>query len=108
MKRRVEAATADTVPEPVPEAAEPTAAPLLSLDAAIFKNVKVSLQASLGEVSLSVDELLKLKGGSVISLDRQLNDLVDLRLNDALVGRGEIVAVGDHFGLRIVEIADLG
>lgn len=107
MKRRVQATTADS---PDQSKVEETlkGPPLLSLDAAIFKNVRVSLQAKLGEVSLSVEDLLKLRNGSVVTLDRQMNDLVDLRLNDALIGRGEIVAVGDNFGLRIVEIADIG
>ena len=106
MKRRVPAAS--VTPEDDTADAAAKGPPLLSLDAAIFKNVRVSLQARLGEVSLSVDELLKLRSGSVVSLDRQMCDLVDLRLNDALIGRGEIVAVGDNFGLRIVEIADIG
>jgi len=81
---------------------------LLSLDSAIFQNVQVRLRASLGELEISVDELLKLKAGSVIELDQQLNDLVELRLNEAVVARGEIVAVGDRFGLRIVEISEAG
>lgn len=106
MKRRVSAASVAPEDDKTDQAAK--GPPLLSLDAAIFKNVRVSLQARLGEVSLSVDELLKLRSGSVVSLDRQMSDLVDLRLNDALIGRGEIVAVGDNFGLRIVEIADIG
>lgn len=108
MKRRVQATTVDVLDETSATDDTPKGLPLLSLDAAIFKNVRVSLQAKLGEVSLSVDELLKLRNGSVVTLDRQMSDLVDLRLNDALIGRGEIVAVGDNFGLRIVEIADLG
>jgi len=78
---------------------------LLSLDSAILKTVPVALQAWLGETRLSVGELTALKAGSVIKLDLKLNDLVELRLNDSLVARGEIVAVDDNFGIRIVEIA---
>jgi flagellar motor switch protein FliN/FliY len=106
MKRRVQASALE-VADDLPSDIEAKESPLLSLDAAIFKNVRVSLQAKLGEVSLSVDDLLKLHNGSVVTLDRQMTDLVDLHLNDALIGRGEIVAVGDNFGLRIVEIADI-
>ena len=78
--------------------------PLVSLDSAIFRDVKVTLEAKLGEVTLSVEELLALKSGEVVKLDARLNDLVELRLNKGLVARGEIVAVEDQFGVRIVEI----
>lgn len=75
-----------------------------TVDSSILSDVQVSLQAKLGTASLSVQELLALKSGSVVKLDMKLNDLVELKLNDALVARGEIVAVGDQFGVRIVEI----
>lgn len=78
--------------------------PLVSLDSAILKDVSVDLKARLGEAKLSVEELLALRAGSIVKLDAKLNDLVELRLNASIVARGEIVAVGEHFGLRIVEV----
>lgn len=85
-------------------AAELKPKPLLSLDSAIFKDVAVELSAKLGRATLSVEELLGLHAGSVVKLDVKINDLVELRLNDSLVARGEIVAVGGNFGVRITEI----
>jgi len=78
--------------------------PVVSIDAEMFKDVQVGLSARLGQADLSVEELLALKAGSVVKLDLKINDLVELRLQDSLVARGEIVAVGDHFGIRIVEV----
>jgi flagellar motor switch protein FliN/FliY len=80
---------------------------LLSIDSAIFRDVRVVLRARLGEATLSVEELLALKAGSVVTLETALNEPIELRLNDALVARGEIVAVGDSFGVRIVEVAQI-
>jgi flagellar motor switch protein FliN/FliY len=77
---------------------------LVSLDSTIFKDVQVELRARLGGVSLSIEELLTLKAGSVVRLDSKLDELIELRLNDSIVARGEIVAVGDNFGIRIAEI----
>lgn len=77
----------------------------LSLDAAVLNEVPVTLRAKLGEATLSVAELLGLGEGSIVPLDRTLNDVIELRLNNAVVARGEIVAVGDRFAVRIVEIA---
>lgn len=83
----------------------PSGPPLVSLDSALFQDVQVSLEAKLGEVSMTIAELLALKAGSVLQLERGLNDLVEIRLNQSLVARGEVVAVDDNFGVRIVEIA---
>ncbi len=77
----------------------------LTIDSALLKDVNVVLQAGLGQTSISIEELLALKPGSVVRLDLMVNDLVELRLNDSLVARGEIVAVDDNFGVRIVELA---
>lgn len=78
---------------------------LTSLDDALFGGVNVRLDARLGSVTMSVKDLLALRAGGTVRLDARLNDLVDLQLNGALIGRGEIVAVGDAFAVRLVEIA---
>lgn len=78
---------------------------LTGLDSAILKEVQVDLKARLGQASLSVEDLLALKPGSVVKLESKLNDLVELRLNSTAVAFGEIVAVGEHFGVRIVSVA---
>jgi flagellar motor switch protein FliN/FliY len=79
--------------------------PLLPHDSPLLKDLNVTLQARLGEAVMPIAELLALRAGSVLSLETRMNEPVELYLNDALVGRGEIVAVDDRFGVRIVEIA---
>lgn len=95
---------AKTVEEPIADLKGP---PLVSMDSAIFREVRVALKARLGDVTVTVEELLALRNGSVLKLDRTMSELVDLYLNDAVVARGEIVAVDDNFGVRILEIAPL-
>jgi flagellar motor switch protein FliN len=85
----------------------PEGRPVISVDSPIFKDVNVVLKAALGRADLSVQEVLALRSGSVVKLDAKLNDLVELRLNDAMIARGEIVAVDGSFAVRIVEIAQL-
>jgi flagellar motor switch protein FliN len=78
---------------------------LVSISTDLLKGVKVSLEASLGRSEIRVEEMMALEKGSVVTLETGLADHVDLFLNDALIARGEIVAVGDKYGVRIVEIA---
>lgn len=49
-------------------------------------------------------ELLALGESSVIELDRQANELLDVLVNGTLIGRGEVVMVGDSFGVRMTEL----
>ena len=86
-----------------PQAARAPQQPL-NLDAAIFKDVQVSLRVKLGETSLTIEDLLSMKSGALLKLDRMLHEPVDLYLNEALVGRGEIVAIEDCFGVRVTEL----
>lgn len=89
------------------EIAQAKGRPLLFIDSTIFKDVRVPLQAKLGQATLTVADLLALKSGSIVKLDAGMSELVELRLNDSVVARGEIVAVDDNFGVRIVEVAEI-
>jgi len=73
----------------------------------VLADVAVDLRVSLGSGSISVRELLALREGATLTLDMPLNGLVDVTLNDAVVVRGEIVAVGDYYGIRVTEVAEL-
>ncbi|MEI9997610.1 MAG: FliM/FliN family flagellar motor switch protein [Rhizomicrobium sp.] len=75
------------------------------IDESVLRGIRVTLEARLGEANMTVDEMMALKSGAVVTLESGLADHVDLFLNGTLVARGEIVAVGERFGVRIVEIA---
>ena len=78
--------------------------PLITLDSSIFSDVSVELTVTLGHGTIAVRDLLKLKAGSNIELDTPLDGYVDVMLNNRLIAKGEIVAVGDRFGVRIAQI----
>ena len=74
--------------------------------ARLIENVEVVLEACVGAARLTVRELTALKPGETVTLDAALNQAVELRLNGVAVARGELVAVGDRFGVRLTEIAE--
>jgi flagellar motor switch protein FliN/FliY len=78
---------------------------LVPIDGDLVRSVEVRIEARLGEIQMSIDQLTGLKPGESITFDRRLNEPIDLYLNGTVIARGEIVAVDDHFGVRIVEIA---
>jgi flagellar motor switch protein FliN/FliY len=84
---------------PAGAAAEP-----VRISSKLIENVGVELEAYLGSARMTVAELTALASGSIVALDAQLNAPVELRLNGVAVARGELVAVGERFGVRLAEI----
>lgn len=75
------------------------------LNNALLENVDVTLQTYLGATSMTIAALNELRAGSVIALDAALNEVVELRLNGVCIAHGELVAVGDKFGVRITALS---
>lgn len=78
---------------------------LLGVNPAIVGGIEVTLEALLGEARLTLAALAALKAGGVVTLAAPLNHPVELRLNGAVVARGELVAVGEQFGVRLTEVS---
>lgn len=74
------------------------------IDEGVIASVEIVLEARLGSATMTVSELMKLKPGDSVSLNAALNRDVELVLNGKTVARGELVAIGSSFGVRLVEI----
>lgn len=74
-------------------------------DIGLVGHVQVSLAAQVGTISMSIDQLFGLKNGDVVSMNELLEAPLTLMLNGRAVARGELLAVDDHFGVRILELA---
>ena len=62
------------------------------------------MQVCVGKVAVTVGELMSAKAEQVLVLDRSIATPVDLVLEGQVVARGELVAVGDRFGVRLTEL----
>lgn len=71
--------------------------------AAVF-DVPVRVQAVLGRARMPIGELLRMKAGMVIELDRKVGEPVDIFVNDQLIARGEVVLIDDSLGITLTEI----
>lgn len=70
-----------------------------------LKDVDVRLSVELGRVDMKLKDVLALTEDSVVALDRLTDELLDVSVNGKVIAKGEIVAQGNRFALRIVEIA---
>jgi flagellar motor switch protein FliN/FliY len=103
------AAEGEAEGEAAPEAAAPaapaggTAKPATGRMPAIHE-VSLEAYAILGTASMPVSQLLRMGRGAVVELDTGLGDEIEMRINDQLVARGEVVVVEDRIAIEITEI----
>ncbi|MGD0882042.1 MAG: FliM/FliN family flagellar motor switch protein [Acidimicrobiales bacterium] len=70
-----------------------------------FRGVTVEVSVWIGTARRTFGDLAKLRPGDVIELDRAVGAPVDIVLNrEVVIARGEVVDVGDEYGVRITEI----
>ena len=69
-----------------------------------LKEVRVNVDVVLGSARISLEKLLSLQSGSLLTLDRLAGEPVDIEVNGKKVGTGEIVVVDENFGVKILEM----
>jgi flagellar motor switch protein FliN/FliY len=72
----------------------------------VLENIDVNLTVVVGNAEIKIRDLLRLSEGSVIELDRLAGDPLDILVNGTIIARGEIVMVGERFGIRFSEVVD--
>ena len=70
----------------------------------LLADIPLRLSVEVGSTALKLAELLNLGEGSVVELDRQAHELLDIMANGTLVAKGEVVTVNGRFGIRVVDI----
>lgn len=75
---------------------------LMGLEA--VHDVPVKVQAVLGRSRMPIGELLRLKTGMVVELDRRVGEPVDIFVNNRLIARGEVVMIDNSLGVTLTEI----
>lgn len=71
---------------------------------ALVGHVEVKMAAEIGSLTLSIEQLLAMKTGDQLKLDQTLDAPVSLLLNGRLVANAELMAVDDHYAIRILEL----
>ena len=79
-------------------------AELTDKERARFGHLKASVEVVFGRTKMTLNELVAVEEGSLIALDELSDDLVEIYVNGQRVGRGEVVVVDGHFGVRIVTL----
>ncbi|SRR5581483_11986842 len=91
-------------PPPAAKEAKPVKDVILPSKFDLLLDVELDVMLRFGGRNVLLKEILELGPGSVLELDRDIQDDADLYLDGKLIAHGEVVAVEGNFGLRITEI----
>ncbi|MDX1947360.1 MAG: flagellar motor switch protein FliN [Pirellulaceae bacterium] len=70
----------------------------------LLKDVDLDLKIELGRTRMYLEDVLKLKRGSVVPLEKLAGDPVDVFVNGRMVARGEVLVLNDNFCVRVTEL----
>jgi flagellar motor switch protein FliN len=91
----------DKGPQAVPARAAQNAK---GVNVSLLESVEIEVTLQFGERRLPLREIGELRSGSVVELDKYVQDPAELLLGDRVVARGEVVVVDGNYGLRITEV----
>jgi flagellar motor switch protein FliN/FliY len=70
----------------------------------VLENIDVNLTVEVGRTEITIRDLLRLNEGSVVELDRLAGDPLDIMVNNTKIAKGEVVMVGERFGVRFFKL----
>ena len=88
------------------EAEDGSEAPLSKgdIDINFLFDVQLSIVVEVGRTQMLISDLLELEEKSIVELDSMVGQPLDIRANDLLVARGEVIVVNEKFAVRITDI----
>ncbi|MDR1384467.1 MAG: flagellar motor switch protein FliN [Planctomycetaceae bacterium] len=69
-----------------------------------ISEVELDIKIELGRTNMYLEDILKLRKGSVVALDKIAGDAVDIYVNERLIARGEVLVMNDNFCVRVAEL----
>ena len=76
-----------------------------AIDQDVIQAIPINLSIEVGSTTLKLRELLKLSQGSLLELDRTAGELMDIKVNNTVIAKGEVVETNDgKYGITVVEI----
>ena len=72
----------------------------------VLENIDVKLTVEVGGAEIKLRDLLRINEGSVIELERLAGDPLDILANGTIIAKGEVVMVGERFGIMFTEVTN--
>jgi len=92
--------------ESAPPSSEPASPPAVtgSRTASLLMEIDLPIRILFGSTRLRLREILALKAGSVVELDRAADGPVEILVSNRIVARGQVIVVDGNYGVQVTEI----
>ncbi|MDZ4658931.1 MAG: flagellar motor switch protein FliN [Bythopirellula sp.] len=70
----------------------------------LMRDVQLDMTVELGRTHMHLEDVLQLRKGAVVPLDKLAGDLADIFVNGRLIARGEVLVLNDNFCIRVAEL----
>jgi flagellar motor switch protein FliN/FliY len=101
--------TTQSIANPAPSsAAEPVTSQCSNRNLDLLLDIELGVTLRFGTRQMLLKDIIELCSGSVVELDRRVQEPVDLLIDGRLIARGEVVIVEGNYGLRILQVATQG
>ena len=76
-----------------------------AIDQEVIQAIPINLTIEVGSTTIKLRDLLKLSQGSLLELDRTAGELMDIKVNNTVIAKGEVVETSEgKYGITVVEI----
>ena len=73
-------------------------------DLGLILDIPVTLSLELGSTTINLGDLLKLNKGSVVALEKEASEPLDVKVNGTLIAFAEVVVINDRYGIRLIDV----
>ncbi len=91
-------------PDELPDNGAQNLQPEADINLDLILDVQVNVSLQVGSTEISIRDLVQLVEGSVVALDRDSSEPMDVMVNGTLIAHGEIVVIDDKFGVRLTDV----
>ncbi|HMY47313.1 MAG TPA: flagellar motor switch protein FliN [Leptospiraceae bacterium] len=100
-------AVGGSAPRSAPSPQRPVSKPTDAKDnMELLMDVALRFTVELGRTQMNIKDVMMLGEGSIVELDKNVGDEVDVYVNDRLFGRGKLVVIDEFFGVQMTHILD--
>lgn len=99
-----EEATPQYAPDELSEGAKAADGNAADVNLDLVLDIPVDVSLRVGSTDISIRDLVSLVEGSVIALDQDAGEPMDVLVNGTLIAHGEIVVVDDQYGVRLTDV----
>tara|TARA_B100000925_G_scaffold291275_1_gene278775 strand:- start:1566 stop:1910 length:345 start_codon:yes stop_codon:yes gene_type:complete len=75
-----------------------------NLDVEFLNDVPMTVTVELGVGNITIKDLLQLGQGSVLELNKLAGEPLEVKVNDRLISKGEVVVLNEKYGVRLTDV----